>query len=333
MKRILIILIAIFFFLGKENKAQDMQYTQLYAASIYLNPAFTGANVCSRFTLTYRNQWPGITTAYKSYMLSMDHYIVNKNLGLGLIAAHDVSGTGILSTDYFHPVFAYQTNISRKTTLRLGIQPGLTNKSINIANSLFGDQIVRGGNVATIETVPQSKMFFDAGAGALIYSANYWVGSSFYHLNKPNESLVPGVSSKLPIKYCVQGGAKFSLAEDEKTNYNDNRITLAFNYKGQGKFDQFDIGFYLKEHILNLGIWYRGLPGFKSYKAGYPNNDAVAFIIGIETDRMNFGYSHDLTISSLKTVSKGANELTISYQFCKLKKKKRRTVTVSCPKF
>ncbi|HEY1040945.1 MAG TPA: PorP/SprF family type IX secretion system membrane protein, partial [Bacteroidia bacterium] len=240
--------------------------------------------------------------------------------------------TGVLSTDVFHPVVSYQAAITRKMALRLGLQPGITNKSININNSIFGDQIARGGNVATIEAAPQSRLFFDGGAGALLYASNYWIGTSMYHLNRPNESLVAGATSRLPVKYCVQGGMKFDL-EDERHNYNNNNITIAFNYKAQGKFDQFDIGFYLKEHMLNLGLWYRGLPGIKSYKPGYPNHDAVAFIIGAETERFNFGYSYDLTISQLKTVSRGAHEITMSYEFCKLKKKKRRSVRVSCPKF
>lgn len=332
MKKIIYILFLFQLFVVKQVSSQDMQFTQLYASSIYLNPAFAGADVCSRVTLTYRNQWPGVTNAYKSYMLAMDHLFINKNIGVGFIAAHDVAGTGVLATDYINPIFSYQTNINRKISIRFGIQPGLTFKSINTDRTIFGDQIIRGGNVSTIEALPQSKTFFDAGTGVLVYSSRFWLGSSFYHLNKPNESLIGAAKSKLPIKYCVQGGMRFDL-EDEKTNYHNNNITLAFNYKAQEKFDQFDIGLYLKERVLVVGLWYRGLPGIKAYKPGYPNSDAVALIIGLQTDRFNFGYSRDITISSLKTVSKGANELTMAYQFCKLKKKKRRTVKVHCPKF
>lgn len=216
--------------------------------------------------------------------------------------------------------------------MRFGIQPGLTFKSINTDRTLFGDQIIRGGNVATVEILPQSKTFFDAGTGVLLFGSKFWLGSSVYHLNRPNESLTGGVKSKLPIKYCVQGGIRFDL-EEERHNHYKNNITLAFNYKAQEKFDQFDMGFYLKEYNFTFGLWYRGLPGLKAYKPGYPNNDAVAFILGYQTDRFNFGYSYDLTISSLKTVSRGANEFTLSYQFCKLKKKKRKSVRVQCPKF
>lgn len=314
-------------------KGQDAQYTQLYASSIYLNPAFAGANVCSRFTLTYRNQWPGITTAYKSYMLSMDHAIVNKNIGVGLLVSHDASGTGVLTTNSFNPIFAYQTSINRKLSFRFALQPGVTIKSINVNRTMFGDQIIRGGDVPTVETLPQNKTFFDAGTGVLLYGSRYWGGISVFHFNRPNESLIGTSKTKLPVKYCVQGGYKFDLAEDQKHNHHKNNLTLAFNYKAQAKFDQFDIGLYLKEYRILFGLWYRGLPGFKAYKPGYQNNDAVCLIIGVETDRFNFGYSYDYTISPLKTLTRGANEITIAYQFCKLKKKRRRTTFVSCPKF
>src|SRR4051812_4827177 len=77
---------------------QDMHFTQFYASPLYLNPAFTGANVCSRATLVYRNQWPGIKTAYQSYLFSLDHYMDKQHTGIGLQCASDVAGTGGLRT-------------------------------------------------------------------------------------------------------------------------------------------------------------------------------------------------------------------------------------------
>ena len=105
------------------------------------------------------------------------------------------------------------------------------------------------------------------------------------------------------------------------------------HYKGQGKFDQLDLGFYFSKNIITLGAWYRGLPGIKNYNAETPNHDAVAFIAGIETKKMKIGYAYDLTVSKLQGISKGAHELTLSFQFCKTNKKRVRRILVSCPKF
>lgn len=175
--------------------AQDMQFTQFYASPLYLNPAFTGANVCSRAILVYRNQWPNIKTAYKSYLFSMDHFISKQNLGIGLQCAVDEAGSGGLKTTMINPSFAYETKINKTVAMRFGVQPGVTIKSIHFDRLLFGDQIYRGGNagassVNTVENPTQTRAFFDIGAGALIYTSKYWIGSSFFHLTRPNESLL-----------------------------------------------------------------------------------------------------------------------------------------------
>ncbi|MDG1036239.1 MAG: type IX secretion system membrane protein PorP/SprF, partial [Crocinitomicaceae bacterium] len=54
------ILIAIVCFITSIANAQDPQFTQFYANPIYLNPAFAGSNVCPRFSMNYRNEWPSL---------------------------------------------------------------------------------------------------------------------------------------------------------------------------------------------------------------------------------------------------------------------------------
>lgn len=312
-------------------KAQDMHFTQFYASPLYLNPAFTGAGGCTRAFITYRNQWPGINKAYRSYLVSGDHFIPQYNIGVGLLVGQDVAGTGNLKTTVINPMIAYETRLGKTIGMRAGIQPGVSIRSINLSNLTFGDQIARGGNVSTVESFPGSKTFFDIGAGALFYDSKYWGGFSIYHLTQPDESLIDA-EAKLPVKYSVHGGAKFVLNEDEKDEFERQTVTAAFNYRGQKEFDQFDIGVYYTKYIVNIGLWYRGIPGFKAYKPGYRNDDAVAIIVGITNDKMNIGYSYDITISDLARISNGAHELCLSYTMC-LKQKKKKKLIIPCPKF
>lgn len=310
-------------------KAQDLHLTQFYANPLHLNPALIGSNACSRIILTYRDQWPGINKVYRSYLVSGDHYLPQYNIGIGMLIARDVAGTGALKTTLINPGFAYEAKLSRDFGMRFGLQPGFTMRSVDFTRLTFGDQI-ETGSATTVETQRPNVMFFDMGAGILAYTSKFWGGLSVFHINRPNESLLDNEDAILPIKYSVQCGAKFVLNEDKKSEHLRS-ISPVIHYRGQKKFDQLDLGFYVTEGVLNVGVWYRGIP-IKPYKPGYGNNDAIAVLLGAKTDRFNVGYSYDFTISKLAGSTKGAHELTISYQFCKPKKKKKR-IEVACPKF
>lgn len=333
MRKILNIVFFIFVVYMNDVKGQDMHFTQFYSSPLYLNPAFAGANVCSRVSLTYRNQWPGISQTYRSFLFSGDHFIQKYNIGVGMLFGNDVAGTGELKTTIINNLISYGIKISKKWAMRGGFQPGIGIRSINFNNLYFGDQIARGGNVPTLETPTQKKVYVDIGAGGLIYSEMFWFGSSFYHLTRPNTSLLDG-ETIMPIKYSVHGGAKIPLNKGENDPIQKKFVSPAFHYRGQKKFDQFDIGLYYTQYVFNLGLWYRGIPGLKAYKPGYQNNDAVAIIVGVQADRLNVGYSYDITISKLSGLSHGAHEITCAYQLCKLKKKsKKYGLVIPCPKF
>jgi type IX secretion system PorP/SprF family membrane protein len=310
--------------------AQDMHFTQFYASPLYLNPAFAGADVCSRVSLTYRNQWPGISKTYRSYLASADHYFVGKSIGAGILFASDVAGSGDLKTTLVNAQVAYEARLTKKLFMRLGLQPGIGIRSVNFSKLVFGDQIRNGG--ATVEDPTQTKVFFDIGAGTLFYTAHYWAGFSAYHLNQPNQSLRQEPDGIVPVRFSFHAGGKYALNEDETEDLKKKFVSPAFNYRHQNKFDQLDIGFYYIQSMFNLGFWYRGIP-LKHYEPGYSNNDAIAVLVGLRTPRFNCGYSYDITISRLSSLSHGAHEITVAYQLCKLKKKKKYRLLVPCPKF
>lgn len=321
-------------FLFQFVRGQDIHFTQFYATPLYLNPAFSGANVCGRVSMAYRNQWPGISKTYRSFLFSADHTIQRYNMGIGLVIGHDAAGTGNLSTTIINPIVAYGIRVNRTMALRVAFQPGIGLKSINFDNLVFGDQLARGGNVPTIETPTENRAYFDMGTGALLYSKTFWVGTSFFHLTNSNESLFKNGSATLPLKYSFHGGLKFPLNKDETDDFQVKSLSPAFHYRGQQDFDQFDVGLYYTQYIINVGLWYRGIPVVKRYAPGYANNDAVAIIVGIQTDRLNIGYSFDLTISRLHRLSHGAHEVVLAYQFCELRKRKPKYgLMLPCPKF
>jgi len=330
LKRLITILIA-GFVLAQMAKAQDIHFTQFYAVPMYLNPAFAGADRCSKFSLATRNQWLGVDKGYNTYLVSYDAGVTKYSSGLGFLFASDIAGTGGLKTTKFDLNYAYEVLLARKLSLRFGLQAGIQQLKLRQYNLLFGDQVVRGMSATTLENITDGKTIVDMGTGTLLYSENYWLGLSFNHLNRPNESLL-GYDSRLPVKFSLHGGIRLRMNNPIKKNQTEY-VVPAFNYLRQNKFSQISWGMYYIKNPLNIGLWYRGIPFTNNTQDGYSNNDAISILIALVTPKFHFGYSYDLTLSKLTMASGGAHEVTCYYLICKKKKKSKFTKLLPCPKF
>ncbi|MBK8366730.1 MAG: type IX secretion system membrane protein PorP/SprF [Bacteroidetes bacterium] len=313
-------------------KAQDAQFTQFYAAPMYLNPAFTGVTYEHRFVANYRNQWPGIKRAYQTYMASYDYNMSDINSGLGINVMQDRAGTAGLTHTQFGINYAYHFKVSKMAEVRLGANLNYNMKRIDFGKLKFNDQITTGSSVSTEAANYEQLNFMDFAAGALLNSTEYWLGLSAKHLTQPNSSLT-GDRVPLPLSLSLHGGYRFIIEQKSKNDIK-RYISPAFNYRHQQKYDQLDIGVYYYHLPLNVGLWYRGLP-FKNYGPTYSSRESIAILVGFDITEYNLriGYSYDLTISKLGVAnSLGGHEVSLVYEIAK-KKKKTRRVLVSCPKF
>lgn len=332
--RLLIYINFLFTFSGL--RGQEPQFTQFYASPLYLNPAFTGLTYEHRFTANYRNQWPGVKTAFQTYMASYDYNLSDLNSGIGGYVLQDRAGTSRLTTTQGGLNFAYRFKVNKFSEVRTGFTLAMTQKKLDYTDLIFNDQLVSGittpvsNEAKSVEPVT----YLDLGGGALYNSTNYWMGISAKHLNEPNASMA-GNTDALPIYLSVHGGYRYIIsARGSSRTHLEEFISASVHFRKEQKFDQFDIGAYYFKSFLNVGIWYRGLP-FKHYARGYPNRESIAILLGCEVPDKNFriGYSYDLTISKLGiNNTQGAHEVSMVYEVAK-KKKKNKRVLVSCPKF
>ena len=102
-------------------KAQNPHFTQFYALPLNLNPAFTGQTYEHRFVADVRDQWPGVSTTYKTIAASYDYNIASANSGIGLSVLQDNSGTPSISTTVAMLSYAYHFKISKFAEIRAGI--------------------------------------------------------------------------------------------------------------------------------------------------------------------------------------------------------------------
>lgn len=315
-------------------RGQDAHFTQFYAQPTYLSPAFAGTSMQSRLGLTVRDQWPSIPGAFVTYNAAYDHYLSNMSSGVGVMVNHDRAGSGALRYTNLAVQYAYEIQLKRKVFLRPALQFGMVEHAVDLSRLTFGDQLIRGGDISTYEHVEsRSTRYADLGAGALFFTPTTWLGVAFHHLNEPNQSLLLN-QSKVPMRLGLHGGRRFHIKAPVIREKNES-IVAAFNYRAQGRYDQLDLGAYYEREPFFAGLWYRGIPLFKSYAPGYGNSDALAVLIGILVKDMRIGYSYDITISRLAGRTAGAHELTLGYEWADRRKRRsiaRRRV-VPCAKF
>ena len=314
--------------------SQDQQFTQFYASPTHMNPAFAGASVQSRLGLQFRNQWGAIPGGFKAVNLTYDQYMPNLKSGIGFLVEHDRAGSGALRNTSFNFQYAYEAKITRKWFFRPALQFGYVTKNIDFAKLTFYDQMIRDGNVPTLEEpIFKPVNYFDFGAGLLTYGPNFWLGMSASHLNSADESLYANDESILPRHISVHGGLRIRIKGNSLAKL-DHHIVLASHFQMMQEFDQMDFGFYYEFSPIVLGLWYRGLPA-KANRYGFPNQDAVAVLLGIQASNYKIGYSYDVTISTLGIGSSaGSHEISLVYQWAnKHNQRTERRRIMPCAKF
>jgi type IX secretion system PorP/SprF family membrane protein len=301
-------------------QAQDPQFSQYYAAPLYLNPALAGINRLGRAGVNYRNQWPSLPVGYETYSFYFDYNIEDYNSSVGLMINTDQEGRLGLKSTSVNAVYAYEARLNYRWTFRPALQVSYYQRDLNFANLTFGDQfdetgLVRPVSVETFDT-GLSARFLDFSSGGIIYSPRLWMGISVHHLSEPNQSIAGG-EAPLRKKFSFHGGYRFYFsdfnANVRNTGRRERSFTPSLNYKAQDDFDQLDVGVYLTLEPVMFGLWYRGIP-VKSFR-GVASNEALIVMTGFMMGQTTIGYSFDYTISELTIGTGGAHEVSLTYQF------------------
>jgi len=325
---------------------QDPQFSQFYAAPLYLNPAFSGGTQQARAGVNYRNQWPSIDANFVTVSAYADVFLEDQNSGVGVLITRDNVSSVNLQSITLGLQYSYQLRLAKSWYVKAGTQVGLINRSINFDKLTFGDQFdaATGELVrATAESLSgqANKFSFDLSFGGLFFSRNAWVGFATHHVTQPNQSLL-GSKDKLDLKYSGHAGWKFYFKPIVRgkgvfSRSTERSIAPVVQYRQQGLSSQADVGMYYTFEPAVLGVWYRGIPFNKVN--GISNNESIVFLIGFtmhrEKDALNIGYNYDYTISKLGISSGGAHEITLSYSWSVRNPRKptKDKLIIPCPSF
>lgn len=308
-------------------QAQDLQFSQYYAAPLYLNPALAGINQMGRAGLNYRMQWPSIDARFESFSGYVDVNFDEKNSSLGLLFTNDhAESTGLRNSEVALQ-YAYQVRLNHAFTFRPAAQVSYATRSIDFSNLIFGDQLDNNG----ITGNPTAELFgnertnyFDLGLGGIIFSKEAWIGVAVHHVLEPDQSLAGG-DDALPRKTSIHGGYKIPLSG----NYRSSRevsLSPTFNYRTQADFRQLDLGAYFTISPVIFGLWYRGIPIEENNRT-----ESLVGMIGFSKNHFAIGYSFDYTLSDLGIETGGAHEFSIAYTFKWGNKPPRSVRELQCP--
>lgn len=336
MNKTLLLLLSLFF--CNSLLAQDQHFTQFYASPLSMNPALSGAfNGKFRLSLIYRDQWRNVLdNPYVTYAGTIDLRFPLRGrsgrskdaVGVGMAFYNDKVSSIDFVTNQIMISGAFHKSLSSSGDqfLSLGVQAGITQRSVNYENLTFEDQF-NGSNEfsgTTGEIFPENNFSF----------GDYNVGLHYSYA--PAQSV--GVFAGLAIHHVLEPQISFYFNADDPERGNDNKLFtkitghlsfqiplgqsvqmlpralfykqgphLAINAGTNFRFLVDDV----KGTAIHLGSWARPV----SNENDQLSIDAIVGMVGIEYSNFLVGLSYDANLNDLNVtkLGQGAFEISIAY--------------------
>ena len=277
---------------------QDKLITNFMYDKMSINPGKTGIDMNNSICATsiYRNQWDKVNGAPNSAVLNIEgNFSRLFKGGLGLAFYHDAIGFSRQNNLLLN--YSYPIQIGNVGVLGLGVGIGIINYGIEpnwVPPTTANDLSLPVGFAATN---------LDANFGAYFQGKDFYAGLSSTHLSESLlEKSVAGLDQNYQTArhYYLMGGKTFDDVLNGKIDaqvlMRTDLVKLSFDLNARYFYS-------LNDHDLYGGISYR-------------NSDAIAVLFGYSPiDRFTVGYSYDITINKLSSVSRGSHEILFKYCF------------------
>ncbi len=306
----------IFFFIcsGFSLQAQEYPIYNQYHFNYYLvNPAVAGANDCSYFMLTHKQQWVGIEDAPYTSSFSFQSRLKG-NIGVGGYVYNDKNGystqQGAQLTAAYHIPLSngarYRKAVARDRQLSFAVSMKFYNYGFD--SELY--EIVTGNDPAVSDL--GSVATINANFGVYYTSYGFFTGFSATNLvTTKMPSYDETTEPDLPFNGFFLLGNEFQVTEDETLE-----PSLMYKFSAQA------------EMALDLNLKYmRNVPKDKfSYWAQLTlrqNIDEGSYqtlsmmpMVGFQYNKFHMGYAFDLDLNRLVRYNYGTHEVMLGYTFC-----------------
>jgi type IX secretion system PorP/SprF family membrane protein len=286
---------------------QDPMYTHYMDNTLIVNPAYAGSRDALTVTALYRSQWVDFKGAPVNQTITMHAPLQNQHIGLGLAISNDKIGP--INNSSIVGDFAYRMNLSKKSTLALGLSAGINIFQANLSALQLNQQ-----SDPTFQNNINNHITPNIGFGAYYYREHFYAGVSSSNLLQNNYSSITQANGVALIgqeqrSYYLIAGAVFNLGDDVAFKPTTLvKVTAAAPV-------EIDVtaSFIIMKRLL-LGAMYR-------------TGDAVGALVGFyATPQFYLGYSYDFSYG-LKTplYNMGSHEIILRYDFLRFDKKQVHT--------
>lgn len=308
------------------SKGQLPVYSLYHTNPLPVNPALAGSAHQLRSGLNFRNQWSNYNNPILGYSVFVDHFIAPIRSGIGASVYSDVSGNNNFRSTQIGLYYSHTVKLTKKTFLKVGLQPALGMVGYSGNGMLFNDQLSSTGNTgnATGETLPlgTTASYLNLNSGLLLTTNQFWLGASAYNLLNPKAGITN--ESRLPVGFGVQTGIKIDFMANQisRKEKQERFLMPHLYYSSVGHSQQLYVGTNLVYEPFCVGIVVRG--SFFSKVNGIQNVATTAFNIGFRKKNIHFNYAYDLPISDKSRLLGPSHELSIQTLFKVGRKPSRR---------
>ncbi len=314
-------------------QSQDIHHSMYNETPVLLNPARAGVPFDARIILNYKSQWASVASPYKTVAMSSDFALFKKKkkkayMGVGVTFYNDQAGDVGMKTTQVGLSFSGILKVDDHNLISAGLMTGFVQRGIGTGNQQWGEQYDGTQWNSQLPTGESSLLenhsFVDLGAGVNWYygkgekymTANDGVkinlGFAVFHPHGPKYSYYGVVDEKLYAKFVVHGWSSIG------TGNSNLCIEPSFVYFRQGSQQEFTPGVNFK-YILSEASKYTGRKKASAFSLGgyLRAKDAIILTTMFEFSSYACGFSYDVNVSSLNSVSqtKGGFEIFLRFVF------------------
>lgn len=313
------------------STAQDVQFSQFFSSSIFINPAFAGLEPTSSLKINHKKNERAQDGSIQELSQFTFIYPLSKTAvtspqlgGIGFTVSDERLGfQGIFQSTKILTTGAYVISFDSKGLKRLsfGLQGGLIQQKLNFNNIQSGSQY--NPYFGYDDTLPSEfssdgPRFYPIINTGIVYSMtdhhnpylqqnSFIIGISADYLNRPNTGKVQGTGAPLILK----GITSVRLKLTQNLFIHPSALIIR-----RSKQSQINTGVYLSKYVdkglttlLQVGGWYR-------------LNDSFIALMGIQYKEIKIGCSIDtnstsININEVVSAGKAKNsfEISLSYSF------------------